>query len=116
MSSSEMLHRVTLVRTDVSEELSASLIGLTRSGELGTTRATRRNIPQDAILHILRFVQHSNFGSVHFDTACTIYETGKKRRYSCDRPWRCIGVSPVRYEHHLNIESKAVPVTVSGGL
>jgi hypothetical protein len=44
-----MLHRVALVRTDVSEELSASIIRVTRNGELGTlavpiTRLTlRRN-------------------------------------------------------------------------
>jgi hypothetical protein len=61
-----MLRRVVFVRTDVSEELSASFIRVTRNGELGTTlvvtsnrrsdksfltRATRRNIPEDAILH-----------------------------------------------------------------
>jgi hypothetical protein len=64
MASSGMLHRVTLVRTDVSEELSTTIIRVTRFGELGTlavtsnrrtlqrnTRATRRNIPEDAILH-----------------------------------------------------------------
>jgi hypothetical protein len=82
MASSGMLHRVALVRTDVSEELSASFIRVTRIGELGTsrllvtasvvpsspilftlmkeklsssetsvlTRATRRNIPEDADL------------------------------------------------------------------
>jgi hypothetical protein len=32
-----MLRRVVLVRTDVSEELSASFIRVTRIGELGTT-------------------------------------------------------------------------------
>jgi hypothetical protein len=36
---SGMLHRVALVRTDVSEELSASIIKVTRIGELGTTIA-----------------------------------------------------------------------------
>jgi hypothetical protein len=90
MASSGMLHRVALVITDVSEELSASFIRVTRIGELGTTvtvssnrrllvtanvvpnspilvtvmkealsssemsiltRATRRNIPEDDILH-----------------------------------------------------------------
>jgi hypothetical protein len=80
MASSGMLRRVAFVRTDVSEELSASFIRVTRIGELGTmlvtanivpispilvtlimealssyetsvlTRATRRNIPEDAIL------------------------------------------------------------------
>jgi hypothetical protein len=65
MASSEMLCRVALVRTDVSEERNASFIRATRIGELGTTLmkealsssetsvltiATRRNIPEDAIL------------------------------------------------------------------
>jgi hypothetical protein len=65
MVSCGMLCRVALVRTDVSEELSASIIRMTRIGELGTlavnsdgcthetlvlTRATQRNIPEDAIL------------------------------------------------------------------
>jgi hypothetical protein len=35
LASSEMLRSVALVRTDVSEELSASVIRLTRMGELG---------------------------------------------------------------------------------
>jgi hypothetical protein len=81
MASSGMLRHVALVRTDVSEELSTSFIRATRIGELRTTlavtsnrrsmrlvtlmkealstsetlvltRATRRNNPEDGILHI----------------------------------------------------------------
>jgi hypothetical protein len=68
MASSGMLRRVVLVRIDVPEKLRASSIRVTRIGELGTlavtinrrtlpkkrsvlTRATRCNIPEDAILH-----------------------------------------------------------------
>jgi DNA-binding TFAR19-related protein (PDSD5 family) len=43
MASSRMLRRVALVRTDVSEELSASIIKVTRIGELGTKLAVTNN-------------------------------------------------------------------------
>jgi hypothetical protein len=43
MASSGMLHRVSLVITDVSEVLSASFIRVTRIGELGTTLAVTSN-------------------------------------------------------------------------
>jgi hypothetical protein len=43
MSSSAMLRRVALVRTDVSEKLSASIIKVTRIGELGTTLTVTSN-------------------------------------------------------------------------
>jgi hypothetical protein len=43
MVSSGTLHHVVLVRTDVSDELSASFIRVTRIGELGTTLAVTSN-------------------------------------------------------------------------
>jgi hypothetical protein len=43
MASSGMLPHVALVRTDVSEELSASFIRVIRIGELGTTLAVTSN-------------------------------------------------------------------------
>jgi hypothetical protein len=43
MASSGMLRRVGVVRTDVSEELSASFIRVPRVGEQGTTLAVTSN-------------------------------------------------------------------------
>jgi hypothetical protein len=66
-----MLRRVALVRTDASEELSASFIKATRLRELGTTlavtRATRHNIPEDTILHSHR---HDNLKSYNIHDVC----------------------------------------------
>jgi hypothetical protein len=59
-----MLRRVALVKTEVSEELSASIIRVTRIGELGTTLAVTSNrlivhrflSPDDGGAHFLRNV------------------------------------------------------------
>jgi hypothetical protein len=85
-----MLRRVALVRTGVSEEPGASFIRVTRIGELGTTQAatsnrrtlrrntkwyffavTRRNIPEDNMLHSHR---RENLKSYIIQDVC--YETG----------------------------------------
>jgi hypothetical protein len=50
MVSSGMLHRVALVRTDVSDELRASFIRVTKIGELGTTLAIPSIVPSSPIL------------------------------------------------------------------
>jgi hypothetical protein len=71
-----MLRSVTLVRTDVSEELSASNIRMARIGELGRTnsvltRATRRNIPEDAILFLFVMGTLGNYFYVNA-SACVL--------------------------------------------
>jgi hypothetical protein len=79
-----MLRRVALVRTDISEALSASIIRVTRIGEIGTTlavtsvltRATRRNIPEDAILHSHR---RENLKSYIKIAICTDFAEPRKR-------------------------------------
>jgi hypothetical protein len=50
MASSWILHFVGLVRTNVSEELSAYFIKVTRIGELGTTLAVTNIVPSSPIL------------------------------------------------------------------
>jgi hypothetical protein len=58
MSSSGILLRLVLVGTDISEELGASIIRVTRISELGTMLAVTskqrvlRNIPEEATLQI----------------------------------------------------------------
>jgi hypothetical protein len=47
MPSSGMLLRVALVRTDVSEDISASIIRVTRIGELGTRCHAVQPIPAE---------------------------------------------------------------------
>jgi DNA-binding TFAR19-related protein (PDSD5 family) len=50
MTSSGMLRRVALVRTDISEELSASFIKMTRIGEIGTMLVRASVVPSSPIL------------------------------------------------------------------
>jgi hypothetical protein len=57
-----MLRRVTLVRTDVSEELSVSIIRVTRIGELGTLAVTssRRTLRKNIIRSVRRLLVTAN--------------------------------------------------------
>jgi hypothetical protein len=73
MPSSWMLHRVALVRTDVSEERSASIIKVTRICELGTTLAitsNRRTLPRntimDEVLHPAILIGQNSHFQVYF--------------------------------------------------
>jgi hypothetical protein len=56
MPSSGMLRRVTLVRTDVSEELSASIIKVTKIGELGALAVTSKHSLQHPVLKHPQFM------------------------------------------------------------
>jgi hypothetical protein len=68
-----MLHRVAVVRIDVSEELSASFIRVTRIDELGTTQAatsTRRTVPSSPIhVTLMKVALGSSETSVHTGAA-----------------------------------------------
>jgi hypothetical protein len=48
-----MLRRVAVIRTDVSEELSATITRMTRIGELGTTLAVTSNRPSPIPVNLL---------------------------------------------------------------
>jgi hypothetical protein len=69
MASCAMLHRVALVRTDVSEELSAS-IRVTRISELGTTLAVtsnRRTLRRiNGVLDYSHCPEFRNTGKLHY--------------------------------------------------
>jgi hypothetical protein len=89
MASSEMLRRVALVRTDVSEVLSASIIRVTRIGELGKTlevRSTRCNIQEDDTSHSNRREKLKSYQKKGFHRdLCLSYRVNKTTVKVCAR-------------------------------
>jgi hypothetical protein len=65
-----MLRRVALVRSDVSEELSPSFIGVTRIGELGTTLAVTSNRRTLSISSQRRSVASYSYRCSYFTYFC----------------------------------------------
>jgi hypothetical protein len=61
MASSGILRRVALVRTDLSEELSATFIRVTRIGELGTTKNKKNNKQTNSVA----FSPQANYTDSH---------------------------------------------------
>jgi hypothetical protein len=109
MVSSGLLRRMALVRTDVSEEPGASFIRVTKISELGTiqaatsnrrtlrrntnttwsglTRATRRNNPEDAILHSRRRENLKSYNGKTYLSGRFSWEAGEhtiKREVMCE--------------------------------
>jgi hypothetical protein len=86
MASSGMLRRVTLVRAEVSEEISASFIRVTRIYDLGTKlavtsnrRTLRRNTKKYQYqLVFLRSVRRLLVASSYFNDSCQPDEGGAK--------------------------------------
>jgi hypothetical protein len=91
MASSGMLRRVALVRTDVSEALSASIIRMTRLGEIGITlavtsnrRKLRRNI---AIIHVVHRTETTNMQFRFYSTnEQTLWPLVRTRIIPTERP------------------------------
>jgi hypothetical protein len=78
-----MLRRVALERTDVSEELSATVIRVARLGELGTTLA---NFPSPQILFTLMMeaLSSSEASVLTRATRCNIPENGVLHSHRCE--------------------------------
>jgi hypothetical protein len=101
MTSSRMLRRVALVRTDVSDEISASIIRVTRIGELGTTLAATSN-RRTLILSILKMdpIISSETSVLTRLTRCHILEDGILPVIKLFLLKRTVGLRKIHDDHY----------------
>jgi hypothetical protein len=91
MASPGMLRRVTPVRTDASEELSASFIRVTNIGELGTTLAVtsnRRTLRRNTKWYPCLYKPHHYYLAMLFTPETGQPTYGLRHRIPCPLPSR----------------------------
>jgi hypothetical protein len=112
MVSSGILRRVALVRTDVSEELSASFIMVTRIDELGTTLAVtsnRRTLRRNILLVTASVVPSSSILVTLMKEALSSFETSVLTRAT-----RCnISDDAILHTHRRENLKSSLPISNS---
>jgi hypothetical protein len=89
MASSGMLRRLAVVRTDVSEESRATIIRLTRIGELGTTlvvTSNQRTVFADSVTLLMEALRSSETSVITRATGRNILEEGTLRSQRRQKP------------------------------